>query len=174
MQGSRTRTPMLEATPTNTARQRRGVLARGGLIRRQLTGAWHIPARETGPVWHNGWLGRLGEDIAADYLRSRGYRILDRNWRGAAGELDVVARDGDQLVVCEVKTRTATWHGDPLDAITERKADRLRQLAGCWLAEHRGRLPEPRQPAERIRVDALGVLRATDGTTFLRHLPGIC
>ena len=55
--------------------------------------------------------------------------VLDRNWRCAHGEIDIVARDGDCLVVCEVKTRRATAFGEPVEAVTRRKAARLRRLA---------------------------------------------
>ena len=50
-------------------------------------------------------LGRYGEDLAVRYLRERGMEVLERNWRCEHGEVDVVARDGDCLVICEVKTR---------------------------------------------------------------------
>ena len=51
--------------------------------------------------------------------------LLDRNWRCDAGEIDLVLRDGHVLVICEVKTRTSTDYGEPLEAIDRRKADRL-------------------------------------------------
>ena len=50
-------------------------------------------------------LGRRGEELAADYLESQGMRIVDRNWRCPEGEIDIVALDGDALVIAEVKTR---------------------------------------------------------------------
>ena len=63
-------------------------------------------------------LGRRGEDVAVRYLEQRGLVVLSRNWRCRDGELDVVARDADRLVVCEVKTRSGTRFGEPAEAVT--------------------------------------------------------
>ena len=67
-------------------------------------------------------LGREGERIAAGYLQAGGYRVLDRNWRwrgpDVRGELDIVALNGDILVVCEVKSRRSSVAGRPIDAVT--------------------------------------------------------
>ena len=74
-------------------------------------------------------LGASGEDLACAHLVRRGMVVLDRNWRCPHGEIDVVARDGDVLVVCEVKTRRSLTHGDPVEAVTAAKVARLRRLA---------------------------------------------
>ena len=79
--------------------------------------------------------------------------MLDRNWRCDAGEIDLVLRDGDALVVCEVKTRRGDAFGSPLEAVTARKAARLRRLAARWMEEHGVR------PAE-VRLDLVGVRRS--------------
>src|SRR6266567_4376014 len=81
-------------------------------------------------------LGKEGEQAAADYLTERGFRILDRNWRCADGEIDIVAVDRHSLVVCEVKTRSGTGYGTPLEAVGRAKQRRLRQLAVAWLRAH--------------------------------------
>lgn len=96
-------------------------------------------------------LGSLGEDLAANYLISGGLIVLDRNWRCDLGEIDLVARDGTTLVVCEVKTRSALGYGAPVEAVTHRKAGRLRRLAARWLAAHDAH-------ARDIRIDVIGVL----------------
>ena len=62
-------------------------------------------------------LGRYGEDLAAEHLRRQGLTVLARNWRCARGELDIVARDGSALVICEVKTRRGTGYGHPVEAV---------------------------------------------------------
>ena len=62
-------------------------------------------------------LGAHGERIAAAYLTDAGLRVLDRNWRCRDGELDIVAREGDALVFCEVKTRRGTGYGQPVEAV---------------------------------------------------------
>ena len=111
-------------------------------------------------------LGRYGERIAAQHLIDRGMVVLDRNWRCEAGEIDLVLRDGDVLVVCEVKTRSSTAFGHPLEAVTEVKADRLRMLAVRWMAAHDVR------PAG-VRIDLVGVLMQRRGCPVLEHVRGI-
>jgi putative endonuclease len=81
-------------------------------------------------------LGRLGERLAANELERRGYRLLECNFRCQAGEVDLVAREGEELVFVEVKTRRGTLAGLPEEAITERKAHKLQQVAWSYLDIH--------------------------------------
>ena len=81
-------------------------------------------------------LGARGEELAACWYAARGFEVLDRNWRCAGGEIDLVLRKGSTLVVCEVKTRSTLAYGSPADAVTGPKRARLRRLAARWLAEH--------------------------------------
>ncbi|WP_371499452.1 YraN family protein [Kitasatospora sp. NBC_00374] len=83
----------------------------------------------------NNGLGRYGEEVAARWLVQGGLRILERNWRCAEGELDIVALDGDTLAVCEVKTRSERGFQQPTQAIDQTKAQRLHRLAERWLDE---------------------------------------
>lgn len=115
-------------------------------------------------------LGRYGEDRAVEYLRACGMRVLSRNWRSASGELDVVAAEGDALVVCEVKTRSGLGWGSPLDAITRKKQLRLRRLALEWLDAHSF---EPDRRPGVIRIDAIGVLVPRRGAPVVEHIRGI-
>ncbi len=108
--------------------------------------------------------GKLGEDLAAAHLIGQGLIVLDRNWRCEMGEVDIVARDGDALVICEVKTRSSRAFGDPLEAVTASKAARLRRLAGRWVVEHDVR---PRE----IRIDLVGVV-LTPGHPEIEHVRG--
>src|SRR5437773_321129 len=78
-------------------------------------------------------LGREGEQAAVEYLQGCGFRILDRNWRCDGGELDIVAVDRHVLVACEVKSRSGTRYGSPLDAVGKAKQKRLRRLAVAWI-----------------------------------------
>lgn len=110
-------------------------------------------------------LGDYGERIAAAHLIAAGMTILDRNWRCPEGEIDIVAREGNVLVVCEVKTRRSNGFGDPLEAINPVKAQRLRRLAASWLRAH------DVHPAE-IRIDAVGVMRPDRGPAEVDHLRG--
>jgi putative endonuclease len=97
-------------------------------------------------------LGPTGEALAADFLRARGYTILDANARSRLGEIDIVARENDEIVFVEVKTRSSDFAGDPLEAITKRKAAKLRTLAAAWVRDNiRG--PEP-----AYRIDCVGIL----------------
>lgn len=81
-------------------------------------------------------LGRHGEDLAARHLAAQGYEILVRNWRCAAGELDLVARDGGCLAFVEVRTRRGQEMGSPEESITPAKQARLVTLAEAYLQEH--------------------------------------
>lgn len=85
-------------------------------------------------------VGRRGEQVAAGYLRQRGYRLLDQNWRSTdgevPGELDLVLRYRGTLVICEVKARTGGRLAHPAEAVTPEKAARLRRLAVVWLRDH--------------------------------------
>jgi putative endonuclease len=96
-------------------------------------------------------LGARGEQLAACWYAARGFEVLDRNWRCAGGEIDLVLRKGSTLVVCEVKTRSSLAYGSPAEAVTSPKRARLRRLAARWLAEHDVR------PA-KVRFDVACVL----------------
>jgi putative endonuclease len=79
-------------------------------------------------------LGPEAERRVRRHYRLRGYRILAANTRAAGYELDVVVRRGRTVIVGEVKARTGTGHGDPLEAVGPEKARRVRQAAEAWLA----------------------------------------
>jgi putative endonuclease len=111
-------------------------------------------------------LGAYGETVAARYLVAAGMVLLDHNWRCELGEVDLVLRDGHTLVVCEVKTRSSTRFGSPLEAVTERKAARLRRLAARWLAEHQIR-------PDDVRIDLVGVLVNGHGEPEFDHVRGV-
>ena len=110
-------------------------------------------------------LGRRGEEIARAHLENSGYTVVERNWRGEVGELDLVVSSGDALVFVEVKTRCQSRpdFGEPEEAVTSRKAARIRSLAAEYLAgsPHRG---EVRFDVIAVNVDRQGNLAA------LRHL----
>ena len=112
-------------------------------------------------------LGRLGEQAAARHLTELGWQILDRNWRCPEGELDIVARDGTELVVCEVKTRSGVGYGAPAEAITAAKAARLRRLAARWLAVHG-------LGHAAARIDVLGLVADGGGRFTVDHMKGVC
>lgn len=112
-------------------------------------------------------LGARGERLAAAHLERRGLRILERNYRTRAGELDLVAFDGVRLVFCEVKTRRA-GSGLPWDALGGAKRSRVRAMARQWLA---ARIDRPH--AAELRFDAIGVtIDARGRLVALEHLEG--
>ena len=121
------------------------------------------PTRHAG---HRVSLGVFGERLAVRYLREQGMEVIERNWRCEHGEVDVVALDGDCLVICEVKTRVPSAFGDPVEAVTAAKAMRLRRLAGAYLAAH------PRRPGT-VRVDVIGILGPPGAPPVLRHVVGL-
>lgn len=110
-------------------------------------------------------LGRYGEDVAARYLGESGIVVIDRNWRGPSGEIDLVGLDGPTLVICEVKTRTGDRYGGPIAAITPEKLQRLRRLAGEWISDHRVAI-------DGVRIDIVGTWRPKRGPADVRHLIG--
>ncbi|WP_372728070.1 YraN family protein [Nocardioides sp.] len=111
-------------------------------------------------------LGAYGESVALRHLVEQGMVLLDRNWRCAGGEIDLVLRDGDVLVICEVKTRSSLACGSPHEAVGQLKLTRLRRLAARWLEEHGVR---PRD----VRIDLVAVLRPTRGASVVEHVRGL-
>lgn len=111
-------------------------------------------------------LGAYGERLAARHLAGLGMTVLDRNWRCRGGELDLVLRDGEDLVVCEVKARRGVGFGHPLEAVGEVKVARLRQAAMLWVEAH-DVVPGG------IRIDLVGVLLPRRGLAVIEHVRGV-
>ena len=115
-------------------------------------------------------IGRIGEQMAVRFLEKLSYEIVDRNWRtqvdDVRGEVDVLARDGDTLVFCEVKTRRNCEDGDDaLIAVTPNKQRQLRALAAAYLAEQ----PE----SKPVRFDVVAVAwPPSGGRARVIHVPG--
>ncbi len=119
-------------------------------------------------------VGRYGEQVAADHLEAAGLVILSRNWRCRDGELDIVARDGSELVFVEVKTRSSLAYGSPAAAVDRAKSTRIRQLALRWLAAEREGRPVSADTPDywsALRFDVVCVLRAAGGPQ-IEHLRG--
>lgn len=114
----------------------------------------------------NSSLGRFGEDQAAEWLERHGFRLVERNWRCARGEVDIIAWQSCTLVFIEVKTRAGSSTGHPFEAITASKMTRLRRLVPAWFEEH------PQVSARAVRIDALAV--HVDGDRVgIEHLAGV-
>jgi len=88
----------------------------------------------------------------ADWYRQRGYQVVARNWRCREGELDLVLRKARTIVFCEVKTRTSSAFGAPVEAVTRTKQRRLRHLAVVWLDQ------APTSQVSELRFDVASVL----------------
>lgn len=109
-----------------------------------------------------GELGRAGEAAAAFHLESGGMTIVARNYRCRIGEIDLVALDGNVLVIVEVKTRAGMGFGRPSEAVTPAKQGRLRRLASAYLAERR-------PPQRDVRFDVVEVV-GRPGSFRIEHL----
>ena len=112
-------------------------------------------------------IGQQGEDLAATYLEKLGWRIVERNWRyGRVGEIDIIAvepsRGKGTLVFCEVKAKSGRGYGEPLEAITHVKLQRLHRLACVWMATHE-------MGYDRVRIDAIGILACPGETATITH-----
>ncbi len=98
---------------------------------------------------------RLGEDLATDFLRKQGYKILERNFRKGYGEIDIIALDHGVLVFIEVKTKTSNLFGVPLEEIGYFKLRTLTRGAQFYKMLH------PNLP-DALRIDAVSIMLASD------------
>ena len=105
--------------------------------------------------------GKKCEIIAQNYLKNKGYTILETNHRNKVGEIDIIAKDGDYIVFVEVKGRYSRQFGDPLEAIDERKQFKIRSTATLYLVSHRN-MNSP------CRFDVISVLGDTEHE--IRHI----
>ncbi|MCH8904193.1 MAG: YraN family protein [Bacteroidetes bacterium] len=95
-------------------------------------------------------LGKIGERIATEYLRKKGYVILERNWRVVHLEVDIIAKYRDIVVFVEVKTRTTDKYGDPEEAVDEIKEIHLGDAAEAYI--------ELNEIKEEIRFDIISII----------------
>jgi putative endonuclease len=86
---------------------------------------------------YNKLLGTFGEDMAKDSLEKEGYRILERNFSCKAGELDIIAMEGDTIAFIEVKCRTGTGYGNPSEAVSYYKQNRIVKSALFFMTKHK-------------------------------------
>ena len=96
-------------------------------------------------------VGDIGEEIAVNYLKEKGYTILERNAQYTGVEIDIIAKDKKALVFCEVKTRTDTLYGRPVEAVNRPKQLRYIQGAKGYIVTHKVRNTD-------IRFDVIEVL----------------
>lgn len=111
-------------------------------------------------------VGEYGERLAARHLMDDGMQVLERRWRCREGEIDLLALDGDCLVVCEVKTRRSTGAGSAVEAVTRAKLARLRRLAAAWLHQQERAFPD-------VRIDVVAITLAASGSPAVEHLRAV-
>lgn len=106
-------------------------------------------------------LGKQGEQWALQFLKAKGYTILETNWRHEKEEVDIIARDKDELVIVEVKTRSTDAFGDPEEAVTPQKARRLIRAAEAYVLKHNLDID--------TRFDIISIL-VKNGKRTIRHI----
>lgn len=106
-------------------------------------------------------LGKIGEDLACNYLTDRGYRILERNYRTRRGELDAIAKQDECLVFVEVKTRKSLRCGLGAEAVTWRKQQHLIAAALSYLGTH---------PCRKCRFDVIEITMRESSKPDIRHI----
>ena len=104
----------------------------------------------------------IERQTVTEYLEHHGLRVLDQNWQGAGGQLDIVAAERQCLVVCQVKKRSLRTRA-PLEAISRAKVRRLRCLAIAWLTVHGVLFDE-------VRIDIIGLTKDPAGGFTVEHV----
>lgn len=95
--------------------------------------------------------GKRSEIIAADYLKEKGYKVLEVNYKNKIGEIDLIAKDGDYLVFVEVKARLSQKFGHPFEAIDERKQQKIHAVASLYMVKNH-------KYGSNCRFDAISIL----------------
>ena len=104
-------------------------------------------------------LGDFGEAAAAAYLKKKQYQILEKNYRTAGGELDLIARTQTHLIFVEVKTRSNLRYGRPIEAIDRKKMQHMRRAAAAYLSEHPTQLEIQFDAVEVFAVESAGMMQ---------------
>lgn len=99
--------------------------------------------------------GKASEIIAADFLKEKGYKILETNYKNKIGEIDVIALYGDYIVFVEVKARSSLKFGHPFEAIDKRKQQKIKMIASLYLTTKR-------KTNTKCRFDAIALLGQSD------------
>ncbi len=109
-------------------------------------------------------LGDKGEEIAVAYLIKEGYKILERNWLYGHKEVDIIAKQGDEIVIVEVKTREGDYFEEPWEAVSIQKIRNIVEVADAWLIE--------KQIDLETRFDVISIIFTDNVTYELTHFPG--
>ncbi|HSD98406.1 MAG TPA: YraN family protein [Patescibacteria group bacterium] len=112
-------------------------------------------------------VGKRGEDIAAHFIHSKGYSVVEMNFRKNYTEIDIIATKDNVLVFFEVKTRISGEYGTPFEAITKAKIQNLVKTASLYQSTH------PKLP-QQMRIDAIGVVLDKDKSVVdIEHVENI-
>lgn len=106
--------------------------------------------------------GENAEDLAASYLESKDYRILERNYFFEQSEVDIVAFDGYQIIFVEVKMRSGLNYGHPEDAVTDEKIRHIFKASEAWLYERK-------MEGARVRFDVISILQPKGEAPDIKH-----
>ena len=106
-------------------------------------------------------LGKEGEDIAAAFLKKKGFRIIEKNYRTAFGEIDIIAQDRGVIVFVEVKTRSDITFGYPFEAVNPKKREKISKVALCFMKRQKKEFPS--------RFDVMSITRDR-GETRIEHI----
>ncbi len=110
--------------------------------------------------------GKFGESLAADFLKTKGYEILERNYRFGHGEIDLIAKDKESIVFVEVKYRKSLKYGYPENAISKRKIAQVKKIAEAYLHENEIYDVE-------CRIDVITILKNSAGKLIFNHYENI-
>lgn len=106
-------------------------------------------------------LGKEGEDIAADFLKKKGFRIVEKNYRSIFGEIDLIVQDKGTIVFVEVKTRSDISFAYPFEAVNPKKREKIRKTALCFMKKMKQEVP--------ARFDILSIC-VRDGKQEIEHI----
>jgi putative endonuclease len=106
-------------------------------------------------------LGKDGENIAAAFLKKKGFSIIEKNYRTAFGEIDIIAQDRDVIVFVEVKTRSDITFGHPFEAVNPKKREKIRKVALCFMKSRKKESP--------ARFDVMSITKDR-GETRIEHI----
>ena len=107
--------------------------------------------------------GALGEQLACRFLEEAGYLVLERNWKHARHELDIIARQGHELVIVEVKTRSSEQFGQPEEAVKKGKRGRIIQATNAYI--------QTTGCALSVRFDIVSIILHPSGKPYIHHIP---
>ena len=105
-------------------------------------------------------LGNKGEEIAINFLKEKGFKILDKNWRYKKSEIDIIISQKNILIFVEVKTRKSNYFSRPEEAITPKKIDLYQEAAEAYLEQHK--------LENEVRFDVISIIH-TENKTKIEH-----